>query len=557
MIIDARTLTNGERIQADVCIVGGGVAGISLAKEMMQKSDLNICVLESGAEDPKKEYAALNEGDNVGLDYYPLDSARGRQFGGSAGRWVMEIGDGRLGARLRPFSPIDFEERDWVPHSGWPFGFDHIEPYLKRAHQICKGGDSYDYDINDLSLNKKMQPLPLDPKEVETAIYQFVPRNAYIKDYKEEFGRCDNVNVYLYATTQEIVTSEEGNVATGVRAACLDGKEIHVDAKLVVLALGGIETPRLMLMSNAVNKNGVGNQNDVVGRYWMEHPHLWSGLLVPNDRNHFKSSLLYDKEKMGYREKDLFLGQLAIPDDVLRREKILSYACHIMPAARPKQWVPTEKKYSVKRSLGDGAQTSKLLLNAIRNGDLNEFNRHISAMFPVGNDLTIALYRSAAKNFNKLFRNHRQFEVYKLNHMTEQQPNPDSRITLSDEKDAFGKPKVCLDWRLTELDIWSIRRAQELIHAEAERSGFGVLEMDMTDNTIPSDIHGGYHHMGSTRMHNDPKQGVVDENCKVHDVENLYIAGSSVFTTGGYANPVLTAVALTIRLADHLKAHKV
>ncbi|MEM7293148.1 MAG: GMC family oxidoreductase, partial [Pseudomonadota bacterium] len=214
----------------------------------------------------------------------------------------------------------------------------------------------------------------------------------------------------------------------------------------------------------------------------------------------------------------------------------------------------TQHSPGVRNSLSSGVTAAKHLVGAIKDGDLSAFNRHISSMFPVGGELSIALYRAAAKKFNNVFRNHKRFEVFKMNHMTEQEPNPDSRVLLSDNKDPLGMQRVDLDWRLTELDIWTIRRAQQLIHQEAERCGFGVITDGLEDDSIPEKIHGGYHHMGTTRMHDDPRQGVVDKNCKVHGMENLYIAGSPVFTTGGYANPVLTAVALTARLADELKA---
>jgi choline dehydrogenase-like flavoprotein len=137
--------------------------------------------------------------------------------------------------------------------------------------------------------------------------------------------------------------------------------------------------------------------------------------------------------------------------------------------------------------------------------------------------------------------------------MSEQAPNPASRVTLSEERDLLGRRRPKLDWRLTALDIRTIGRAQEIIDREMRRAGIGKLEIELRGERPPQDLHGGWHHMGTTRMHTDPKRGVVDENCRVHGTSNLYIAGSSVFPTSGFANPVLTTVALALRLADHLK----
>jgi choline dehydrogenase-like flavoprotein len=110
-----------------------------------------------------------------------------------------------------------------------------------------------------------------------------------------------------------------------------------------------------------------------------------------------------------------------------------------------------------------------------------------------------------------------------------------------------------IDWRLTATDIWTIRRAQQLIDEELRRAGLGRIHVEMQDESVPSNITGGWHHMGTTRMHSDPKKGVVDEHSKVHGISNLFIAGPSVFPTCGYANPVLTTVALAARLGDHMK----
>ena len=137
--------------------------------------------------------------------------------------------------------------------------------------------------------------------------------------------------------------------------------------------------------------------------------------------------------------------------------------------------------------------------------------------------------------------------------MAEQQPNPDSRVLLGEDKDELGMRRIKLNWQLTDMDIWSIRRAQELLHQECVHAKFGVVEIEMENNRVPAGIHGGYHHMGTTRMHTDPKRGVVDPNCRIHGMSNVYITGAQVFPTVGYANPLLTIVALAIRLADHLK----
>lgn len=540
MIIDARSLANDHTINTDICIVGAGVAGITLARELATWQ-FRICILESGGLKAEKETQSLYQGENVGHPYYPLDTARGRQFGGSSSRWLLELGEGRIGGRLHPLSQIDFDQRDWVPYSGWPFDKTHLDPYYERAQSVCKAGP-YSYDAKDWEDKQRNPTLPLVGGRVKTVIYQGVDRDVFGKDYKGELVQADDITVYLHANVLEVETSENGQRVTRLRVACLHGNEFWATAKIFVLAVGGIETPRLLLLSNKTYSTGLGNQNDLVGRFFMEHPHLWSGLFIPSDPGVFRSAMMYGVHIV---KSVPIIGQLTLEEDVMRREKLLNYSVCLLPGARP-------RTSGGQRALTTGIHTLQALAGALGRRDLNEFNRHLSTLFPVVNNLSIAAYRRAMRVMNKLFKV-RKFEVFLLNHMVEQVPNPNSRVSLGNERDAFGQNRVRLDWRLTPIDIRSIIRSQEIIDEELRQAGLGSLLIDLKGETPPPELHGGWHHMGTTRMHIDPKKGVVNENLQVHGLSNLYIAGPSVFPTSGCANPALTIVALTLRLADHLK----
>jgi choline dehydrogenase-like flavoprotein len=142
-----------------------------------------------------------------------------------------------------------------------------------------------------------------------------------------------------------------------------------------------------------------------------------------------------------------------------------------------------------------------------------------------------------------------------LHNDSEQLPNPTSRVSLGSKRDALGLQEVVLDWRLTAEDKRHVNATHRLLGSEIGRAAFGRLRymLDEDDTTWPEDLRGAEHHMGTTRMHRDSAKGVVDENCRVHGLANLYVAGSSVFPTGGVANPTLTIVTLALRLADHIK----
>jgi choline dehydrogenase-like flavoprotein len=461
-----------------------------------------------------------------------------RQFGGSSPRWRLDFGGGRQGGRLRPLGEIDFEERDWVPYSGWPFTRAHLVPYYERAQAVCHAGP-FAYDVETWQQWDTERPLPLSPDRVQSAVYQGVDREVFAIEHRPEVEQAENVTVYLHANVLELETTDNGQSITLVAAACLNGVRLSARAKIFIVAAGGIETPRLLLLSNRRQPAGIGNQHDLVGRFFMEHPHLWSGFYIPSDTSIFAKAGLYKTHTV---QNVPILAQLMIPEHVLRRERMLQYSLYLVPGNRS----------AGQRAVTKGTAAVVAALSALRHRDIPELNRHLSTLFPVANDLAFALHAKTMRILNRLFGLERP-TVFRMNHMAEQVPNRDSRITLVEERDRFGQNRVQLDWRLSPLDIRSMVRAQQLIDTEVRAAGLGRLEIQLEGDTPPPHLHGGWHHMGTTRMHRDPERGVVDADCRVHGTGNLFIAGSSVFPTGGCANPVLTTVALSLRLADHVK----
>lgn len=544
MIVDARSVPEDETIETDVCIVGAGVAGITLAREFIGQ-EFRICLLESGGLGPDRATQSLYWGENVGHPYYPLDMHGARCFGGTSHRWHAEIGINRLGVRLRPLDEIDFEERDWVPYSGWPFDKAHLDPFYERAQSICQIGP-YTYDVEDWEDPERAPRLPFANGRVKTTVFQFGPRDPFLNDYRDEIVRADNIATYLYANVIEIETNETAQTATRLRVACLQGNKFWVSAKLFILATNGIEIPRLLLLSNKTQSAGLGNQHDLVGRFFMEHPHLWSGVYIPSDPSVFSSTALY---RMHTINGITIMGKLTLAEEVLRYEKLLNYCVSIHPSTRP-GWL------SYERTASKGVDSFRVLRSAIRRGEmLDGLGKHLRNVIIDLDGIAMTAYRNIRRRFERALDKFKppKIEVFTLNHMSEQAPNPNSRVTLAAERDALGCSRAQLDWQLSPLDIRTIIRAQEIISKEFRRAGLGCLHIELNDETPPPDLHGGYHQMGTTRMHVDPKKGVVDENCRVHSVSNLFIAGSSVFPTVGYANPVLTFVALAVRLADHVK----
>lgn len=545
MIIDARSLQEGALIDTDICIVGAGVVGVSLAREFIGKK-LRVCLVEAGGTGPDKATQSLLWGECSGHPYFPLDTARTCGFGGSSNRWSVGIGDSRLGVRLRPLDPIDFEARDWVSYSGWPFSKSHLDPYYERAHAVCRIGP-YRYDVSDWEEEGKPR-LPLSGDRVETSIFQFGPRSPFCREYREEIEHADNITSYIHANALEVETAKTTQTVSSILFGCLNGKRFRISAKLFILAAGAIEIPRLMLLSNKSWRDGLGNQHDIVGRFFMEHPHLWSGRLISPLSNIRKLTALY---RIHAAEQIPIMAKLTLSPDVLRREQLLNYSVslHLRPSGNRGNITTSWPVVSWPLLGTDTPEQSSAAVCSSKTGKppglLNGMENPARSVY--------RMLRGQAGRVYHSFRRNRDTAIFDLNHMTEQEPNPESRVTLINECDMLGRRRVRLHWKLTALDIRSIIRAQEIIGEEFKRAGLGSLEMRMKDETPPPDLEGGWHHMGTTRMHGDPKKGVVDEQCRVHGVSNLFIAGPSVFPTCGYANPVLTSVALAVRLADHVK----
>ena len=521
MLIDSRSLPENWIVDTEVCIVGAGAAGITLAREFLNRK-FHVSLLESGGLEFDEETQSLCKGKTTGLPYFPLDTARLRYFGGTTNIWS---------GLCRPLDEVDFEERDWIPYSGWPFGRSHLDPYYKRAQSICQLGP-FEYDAGFWEDRKETPELPFTGGRVVTKIFQFSPPTRFGEVYRGEMTDAPNVDVVLRANVVGMEMGETARKVTRLKVMTLEGNTFWVSAKLFILALGGIETPRLLLSSNAVRNKGIGNQNGLVGRFFMEHPHLESGVFLPSNpvigiglyRRHFVNEVQ-------------IYGALSLAEDVLRTERLLNFSATL-------SFTKGDRYDEAFRS--EGVRSLRYLYREVRRGNKpDDFLEHLGNMISDIDDVAIAIYGEALKHDLPLFR---------LFNRTEQAPNPESRVTLSSERDRLGMNRVRLNWRLSSIDKESVRRAHEIIGEELGRARLGRLrvELDDDDTAWPPSLKGGCHLMGTTRMHVDPNRGVVDENCRVHGTSNLFIAGPSVFPTSGCANPMLTIVALAVRLAEHV-----
>jgi choline dehydrogenase-like flavoprotein len=541
MIIDARSLSPDEVIETQVCIIGAGPAGITLALEFANQN-FQVCLVESGGIECDRETQLLSEGKVVGDPYPDLKAGRRRQFGGTSHCWEAQNGDKEYGWRCLPLDEIDFAQRDWVPYSGWPFSKADLDPFYERAHRVCKLG-LYSYKVEDWEEGKAVR-LPFKSDRITSSMSQFSPRAPFTHEYRATIDRSKNITTLLYANVVELETDETAQTVRSLRIACLSDQQIWLKAKIVILATGGIENPRLLLASNRQQKSGLGNQNDLVGRFFMERPIL-SCKLIPFDRKFFDSTDLYDI----YNVKGTpVMARIHLTEEVLRHEHLFNNGTQLFPRPKPHQ--------------REATLALRSLLASIRNSKPSQdWFKHLKVALRGADYIATAGFWAAVRKIPSLRRGDwsylpyekQRFSEFEIFYQMEQAPDPHNRVILSSEGDRLGQPKAEVHWRLNPIDIQNAIRVQEIWAEEFAKAGFGELQFPPAGEPLKFEKPVMYHHMGTTRMHVDPKQGVVDANCQVHGISNLFVTGSSVFPTAGYANPTLTIIALSIKLADHVK----
>jgi len=417
-----------------------------------------------------------------------------------------------------------------------------LAPFYRQAHRICQVAlDDYDPERAMTELgHPRANLLPFDPARLETIIYRFSPPTRFGKVYREALRRADDLRCYLHANVLAITTDASARTVTRLAVGTLSGVGFNVAARHYVLAAGGIENPRLLLLSNDVVSNGLGNQYDLVGRFFMEHPHTNRELIVPTRQ---LPSAIYGEKFL----RRAIMGRISLPDALQRQERLLNYSANLHPI------------YFGQDSEGWLALRQALLsMSRSRRSDpfirLPPYGRKGVSPSEIF-DMVRELDQTVIAALLRVFQPNRFIREFVLESKPEQAPNPDSRVTLTDARDAFGLRRVKLDWRMLPIDRRTVVRGEEIVDAELRRLGIGsTAPLPPAEiESWPASLEGGWHQLGTTRMHADVKHGVVDPNACVHGMSNLFIAGGSVFPTGGSAPPTLTIVALAVRLASYLK----
>ena len=509
MHTDARLLPDNTLIEGDICIVGTGPAGLSIAMDW-DHTPYKVILLEGGGFEYDDQMQDLYAGPETGQRYYPLKSTRLHYFGGTSNHWA---------GFCSTFDAMDFEKRDWVPHSGWPIKKTDLDPYYAKAQKVLDLGP-YEYDVKywqgkDPALQSL---LPEDNPAVWNKVWQFSPPTRLGTKYGDAVKKSKNIHLYTYAHVTAINANEPATTIEKLTVRNFAGKTHTVKAKYYVLACNTIQNARLLLAACPQAPKGLGNDNDVVGRFFMEHLEVQSAWL------HLPQPAPLKLYMFGGIGGTRMRCELAIRAELQAKSRILNGTCSFAPWELAKGMTPPIKMWSSEDPRKNEDSMKRM------------WHSHES---PTG-----------AKTEG--------YKVFELKTRIEQAPNPDSRITLSADRDALGMPRAQLHWVLTPFEKYSMRTLYELIGQQVGLHAIGRIQLmdylrDPSDHSWPDTTGGGWHHMGTTRMCDDPQTGVVDANNKLHGVSNLYIAGASVFVTAAAPNPTLTITALSLRLSAHLK----
>lgn len=566
----------GALLETDLVIVGSGPAGFAIAREFAG-TPTRVLVLESGERDEQARFEKLNRtekanepasaaqiawrsdyhgrlAENWSNDGQPF-GVRNRVFGGSSHSWA---------GKSAAFASADYKSRLWIANSGWPFGADVLAPFVDRAASLLNlGPNCYDEKLWDV-IGPPPQPA-FDDAVLKPFFWQFSRSRLESMDITRiapEFLRlsASNIQVLVNATVTHVDTDDNDSVFTGLEISTIEGKRAYVRAKAAVLAAGGIENPRLLLASNRRHPDGVGNKEDTVGRYLMDHPTARIGQFDRKSGEILANRFGFYGVK-GDTNWHMYMHGVTLSETFLQKERLHNCALYLMENRAPDDPWGAAKRLLRRRSsrpfadlwailsspllLAKGAAmiafSSSAVPEKLRKGIVNLMTAH----FP---NFVVREYqrRGVPHKLDGLF----------VEAVTEQQPDPDSRITLAQEKDRLGVPLARIDWRIADREKRTVMRLARAFADELERVGMPTptLENWITENRPDDGVFIDLGHpIGATRMSTEPKTGVVDENCRVHGVSGLYIAGSSVFPTGSHVNPTLMLVALSIRLADHLK----
>lgn len=542
MLLDLSAAAALGRLEAAVCVIGSGAAGMSVALTL-DEADVDVVLLEAGGRRAAADDALV--GDLTGAPGHdPLERVRQRRLGGTTAQW---------GGRCVPLDPVDIEHRSWVPDSGWPIDADALRPWYRRAAELLRLGADEWTAADALGDAPRLFSSGAGPL-TDDGLWRWSPPVRFWRTFGRRLETSPRLRVVADAQVVRLEQDRPGGPATTAVVALPGGGELPVRATTFVVAAGGVETARLLLASDRQTSGGIGGA--AVGRYYMIHPLAEVGLVRVDPALDVRTAVDFTRSRDG-----VWVRRMLRLSDAAQREHQLRNAAFAL-------WYPDPRDPAHR----DGLLSSFALVRRAltRTGGFKATGIHRryaeggSTRAHVGNvarDLpAVARYgvrwtreRWLSERTLPSFASVNRQGLYRLRFDAEQSPEPGNRVVLSGERDAVGMPRAAVHHRVGRDDRESLVRSLQLVAAELARSGRATVELPPDEHLLDELVFGdGTHQIGTARMSSSPRTGVVDADCRVHDCANVFVAGSAVFPTGGMAGPTMTIVALALRLADRL-----
>lgn len=556
MIIDAKNIESQANLTTDVCIVGSGAAGITLALELAQRN-IDATVLTGGRERETSDERDLYRGvAEAAYPHEPLEENRRRVFGGTTVAW---------GGRCVPLEPIDFSSRSWIPNSGWAIPYTEVLPYFDRAMELCEAGSFAFNAAAVFGSDHAAMINDFDDEYITTSnLERWSPPTNFAKRYKAELRRAPRLRVVIGGHAVHAQLTADGNSVQHIVASAGSGHKFFVTARSYVLAAGGLENPRLLLNSNDVHTSGIGNAAGLVGRFYMSHlTGVVEKITMAEHRPMLRSS--FEKDETGvYCRRRFALTPLA---QATHRVGNAIATLHRPPISNAIHRDPLFSAAFLAKHYRDVARHGRpgAVLAALRtSSDVQREHWKVIAgtrADSVGSIARIFHNRYLAKRRLPSVLAGPSAAEHHILYQTEHAPSRDSRVVLATERDALGMRRITVRPALSEVDSETVVELHRLLAERFDKTGFGRMEFDEQRlrshiNDYSQHFNSQAHHLGTTRMSTGVSNGVVDMNCEVHNVRGLFVIGGSVFPTGGHANPTLTIVALTVRLASYLAQNR-
>lgn len=559
MIESLKMLGGDTEIESDLAVIGAGPAGITIALEAAGRG-VSVVLLESGdlTYDPKAQ--ELSEGAEWdGHRHAPLSLSVRRQVGGTSNIW---------GGRCVPFDPIDFAERPYLDIPSWPIGYSLIEPYFQRACDWMVCGRAI-FNVAEIpNTPREIVPGFVDDGILGSTLERWSLPTNYGQVYRQRMKQSPRLRVLTGVTCTEIVCPREGGTAGNLECRTVAGGHVRVSAREFVVACGGLEGTRLLLASTGPAGEQMGNRGGHLGRWYMAHA---EGSVANVRFSTPPSKTVYDYEQDAdgvyikrrfsfsgeyQREHELpnivsWLGNWELPD-ARHGYGQLSFVYLALASPIGAKLAPEVQRLSMTGAEIPGTPYGNVEVTP-HASHVRNILRHPYATAKFAAGFGAGRFLARERRVPGFFM-YSKTNLYPLQYHGEQLPNPDSRVTLSNETDQLGRRKLAIDLRFTQQDVHGVIRAHEHWDQYFRKLGIGELEYqhDNLEEAIDKRLGGGFHQVGTTRMSVSPTDGVVDENLAVHGVPNVHVASSSTFVTSGQANSTFMIVAFAVRLADRL-----